>query len=449
MNYIQQEKMQYVEGKDITGVYTLQEIYPTEGYILNETPVEFRAQKDATGNLKLEIISGKIRENVDEIQVDNTDPNNPVISITIDNDPIFTLTKVDAETGEPLEGVEFEITDLDGDKISDANGNVIDKVYTDSNGEIRLSLLEGLYKATETQPLEGYETSELYTGIGIGESKEGKTAVTTGWKNQKLGFVDFDDVTTVSDGVVAVGKVGQVVKFDLDGNTVWTNLDLEINYNKIITVTDGVIVVGYYGTISKYNFSGELVWTNQEKSDYNYYGVVEVADGYITVSEHGQIVKYSLDGEILWENVDYIYEDDEVLHIVLLDDGIISFTCYGKVIKSSLNGEFLWEKTPTNYYYKDMIGINDGFVAVGNDGVIVKYDFEGNVIWENTERTYNYYSVEVTLDAIIAVCDEGRLAKYDLNGNYLYRVHDEYSIGMNPTAVDGGIIFAEDYGPNE
>ena len=116
---------QFVEGKNVTGVYTLQEIYPTEGYILNEIPVEFRAQKDATGNLKLEIISGTIRENVDEIQVDNTNPDNPVISITIDNEPVFTLTKIDAQTKEPLEGVGFEVTNLDGNPVKDANGKYV------------------------------------------------------------------------------------------------------------------------------------------------------------------------------------------------------------------------------------------------------------------------------------------------------------------------------------
>ena len=116
---------QFVEGKNVTGVYTLQEIFPTEGYILNEIPVEFRAQKDATGNLKLEIISGTIRENVDEIQVDNTNPDNPVISITIDNEPVFTLTKIDAQTKEPLEGVGFEVTNLDGNPVKDANGKYV------------------------------------------------------------------------------------------------------------------------------------------------------------------------------------------------------------------------------------------------------------------------------------------------------------------------------------
>ena len=143
---------EYVEGKNVEARYTLTEYFPSEGYVLNDTPLVFKAKRN-NNELELQIENGNIRG---EAEVDNTDPNNPIITVTIDNEPIFTLTKVDEDTNEPLEGVEFKITDMDDNPATDINGNDLSKVTTDENGKIRLGLSQGLYKAIETKQLPGY-----------------------------------------------------------------------------------------------------------------------------------------------------------------------------------------------------------------------------------------------------------------------------------------------------
>ena len=45
-------KNEYVEGKNITGVYTLEEITPPEGYALDERQLQFRVQRNDSGELE-------------------------------------------------------------------------------------------------------------------------------------------------------------------------------------------------------------------------------------------------------------------------------------------------------------------------------------------------------------------------------------------------------------
>ena len=42
---------EYVEGKNVEAKYTLQEFYPSEGYVLNDTPLVFKAKRN-NNNLK-------------------------------------------------------------------------------------------------------------------------------------------------------------------------------------------------------------------------------------------------------------------------------------------------------------------------------------------------------------------------------------------------------------
>lgn len=229
---------QFVEEKNITATYTLKEIYPTEGYVLNNEPLVFKAQKN-NSELELQIESGSIRG---EAEIDYTNPDNPVITITLDNNPSFTLTKVDEDTNQPLEGVDFQITDMNDNTVTDVNGKDLSKVTTDENGKINLSLGQGLYKAKETKQLPGYEAPELYTGIGIGESKEAEYNVKFDKLNNRFSYCSFNNITEVEGGVIAVGVAGQVVKYDQSGNIEWENTEKSYNFNGVVETNDGLIL---------------------------------------------------------------------------------------------------------------------------------------------------------------------------------------------------------------
>ena len=72
------------------------------------------------------------------------------------------IRKLDKQTGEPLAGVEFEITYSDGSYLDDDYGHLSSKgLYkTDANGEIRISGVVGTLVITETKPLPGYVMDE-------------------------------------------------------------------------------------------------------------------------------------------------------------------------------------------------------------------------------------------------------------------------------------------------
>ena len=74
----------------------------------------------------------------------------------------LVVQKKDKQTGEPLAGVEFEITYSDGNYVDANYGHLSSKgLYkTDANGEIRIPGVVGTVVVTETKPLEGYVMDE-------------------------------------------------------------------------------------------------------------------------------------------------------------------------------------------------------------------------------------------------------------------------------------------------
>ncbi len=74
----------------------------------------------------------------------------------------LVVQKKDKQTGEPLAGVEFEITYSDGSYVDADYGHLSSKgLYkTDANGEIRIPGIVGTVVITETKPLEGYVMDE-------------------------------------------------------------------------------------------------------------------------------------------------------------------------------------------------------------------------------------------------------------------------------------------------
>ena len=154
------------------------------------------------------------------------------------------------------------------------NVKVISKdktVKTDKDGKIRLSLVEGLYKATETQPLEGYATPELYTGIGIGESKEAEYDLKVELENLEMsGFDLFTDVVTIKDWIVVLGvntdnKNVILLKCDLSGNIEWEKVEKNYPIKGLTELEDGIVAVLSSGEVVKYDLEGNIVWKNIEK----------------------------------------------------------------------------------------------------------------------------------------------------------------------------------------
>ena len=123
-----------IEGLEPGVTVTAKEIKTLEGYVLNTTPKSIKIKVGEAQTLRFyNAKQGTI-----------------------------VVKKLDKQTGEPLAGVEFQITYSDGSYLDDDYGHLSSKgLYkTDANGEIRISGVVGTLVITETKPLPGYVMDE-------------------------------------------------------------------------------------------------------------------------------------------------------------------------------------------------------------------------------------------------------------------------------------------------
>ena len=445
---------QYVEGRNITGEYTITEVTPPEGYALQEQPLKVKYS-----NEKLQVLNGTIKgDSVVE---------NGTAKIAVENEPLFTLTKVNEITKEPIQGVKFAIYEVDEyrnaiDFAKDINGNYVGTeetinrtnyrvLTTNENGMISAGLRTGLYKAVEVQAPQDFnfdEDEENRTSyFGIGKSTPAVKEAEIVWENTEKEYIRYGAVTSVTDGVIAVGNDGQVVKYNLEGNIVWENTEKSYQYEGVTTVEDGVIAAGTGGQVVKYDLSGNVVWENTEKT-YRYLGIITVEEGVIVVGDGGQVVKYDLEGNIVLENTEKSYYYGGVTAV---ENGVIAVAggnanSNGKVVKYDLEGNIVWENTEKSYQYIGVTTVEDGVIAVGHEGQVVKYDLGGEIVWEKTtEESLCYYQDVTTVeDGVIAAgtsgSNNGVIVKYDLKGNRVWMNGDESYLYCKVTTVENGVI---------
>ena len=123
-----------IEGLEPGVTITAKEIKTLEGYVLDTTPKSIKIK-------------------VGEAQT---------LRFYNQKQGCVVVKKLDKQTGEPLAGVEFQITYSDGSYLDDDYGHLSSKgLYkTDANGEIRISGVVGTLVITETKPLPGYVMDE-------------------------------------------------------------------------------------------------------------------------------------------------------------------------------------------------------------------------------------------------------------------------------------------------
>ena len=149
-----------VEGKNITGEYTLQEIKAPEKYQLDETELKFKAIRDENEVIQIEIIDGEniIKTNNETGEKEITSDETTLTINIVNKIREYTITKLDEDSKYPIQGAEFAIYSSE-----DSNYENVTYMYTkttDENGKINLQLPYGYYKAIEVKAATGYVLDE-------------------------------------------------------------------------------------------------------------------------------------------------------------------------------------------------------------------------------------------------------------------------------------------------
>lgn len=303
--------------------YVVRETKAPEGYILDETPKTV-----------------EVKTNVPTV-------------VTFENKPLsgIKIVKTDSETGEPLEGVSFSVSKMNGEKIG--------TFKTDKEGMVYISDLEdGYYTVTETEGLENYhwdkepKTVEVksgkqtilevenqpYSGLVIektnsrtGDPIEGVEFLVTKFNGEQIGYYETDEsglivIEGLEEGTYLVKETKEAKGYKLDSEAKEveikdgkrTTLKVEndpmssVLIHKIDSVTgEGIPGVKFllYDSdnepISQFETDDEgYIWIRKELPEGKYkLRELEPAEGYISDnSEKTFYVQKGRTTEIEWEN---------------------------------------------------------------------------------------------------------------------------------------------------
>ena len=169
-----------------------------------------------------------------DVELTYKDQNTAIVTgnIEVQNKPTkITIKKVEAETGQPLEGIEFAVWNTAFEDSVDPEMAVKEKYVTDANGTISITYLEpGTYCVQETATLPGYVLDDTVREFAIDENgmfvAEAGTATETG----TLEFVNDYTKLHISKQDATTGKELPGARMELrdaDGNLIakWTSGD--------------------------------------------------------------------------------------------------------------------------------------------------------------------------------------------------------------------------------
>lgn len=303
--------------------YIVRELKTKDGYILDETPKTVEVKKSV-----------------------------PTV-VTFTNKPLsgIKIIKTDSETGKPLEGVEFSISKMNGEKIG--------SFQTDKEGMVYVSNLEdGYYTVTETEGLEGYhwnqepKTVEVktgkqtivevenqpYSGLVIektnsrtGKPIEGVEFLVTKFNGEQIGYYETDDdgliiIEGLEEGTYLVKETEAAAGYQIDNESKEveikdgkrTTLKVKndplssVLIRKIDSITgegiEGVEFLLYDGDgepIGQFESDNEgYVWIRKELPEGKYkLREIEAAEGYISDDEVKTFyVQKGRTTEIIWKN---------------------------------------------------------------------------------------------------------------------------------------------------
>ena len=441
---------EYVEGKNITGVYTLQEITPPEGYALDSRELQFRVKRNTEGALELEVLGDNFLRN-SSVQ-DNT------INLEFEDEPLFKITKIDGATKLPIQNAKFVIKEIDENYnelgfAKDINGNVVGTLEENVGaGSITFPLDE------ETYPWSKLEDGTYQSGIS-GLTSKTSTMTSKEFTLEKDGNISFE--WAVSSENASYDYVYYTITNTKDNSTIGgTSTKIGGNssitdYNDLSfeTVTEE-LEAGTYKIAFTYRTDG----SNSEGLDSGFVKNIKLEG----MNTQIPVVKTDENGEISYGLKAGLYKATEIeapegyelaeneadrTYYFGIGASKAQETEFGTSFNASVAGD-LWNKVEavesttdngfvtSGYFTKEADLNNDGLADVkGNDsyysGFIAKYNKEGNMEIANSVYTE---SGEVILHKVIQTNDGGYLVGGSFTGANLQV--GEVSTGLTNTTND-------------
>ena len=221
-------------------IYSLKEVEWAKGYVQNEEENEFIVHY-RDGKYEVEVLKG----NIGNVIVENN-----VVKMDIYNNPSLKIVKED-QTGNPVRGAKFTITDESGNEVKDGKGQIVGEMEeiegkqqkvltTNENGTIGEDLRPGTYVVTEVQAPYGYKMPEdekqrkqtVVIGNGNAETSAGDTKMidTYGIFDNIFGTPDNIQITNCSlmkdEKMVIIGEVFNNIT--IPGNYTVSGEDIDI-----------------------------------------------------------------------------------------------------------------------------------------------------------------------------------------------------------------------------
>ena len=426
--------------------YTIKEVMPPEGYALSDNTVRFVVKKDEEGKQYLQILEGEIKPIADfetgeegistyvtvtmqpAIDKDGNTMEDKyafasvngneiyVIALGLDNEPLFSLTKIDGETQEPLPNVKFAITKVEDDgtetQALNSKGEVIgetvqidDQTYqvitTDEQGRITEDLPEGYYKVVEIETAEGYQLPENEEDrtyfFGIGKTKPAVKEMVELWSQNFEGngqITYTDSVATDDGGYIKIGNfvASNSVTFDADE----TESGEEI-------VIPGSSAGRTNAVIIKFNNENKVKWFNKYQTNMN--------DGFVSIVKSNNN-NYVVTG---WDNNGghninhFVYDDDGNL-IKEYKNLVQSNASESKILQTSDGGFVAIQNFNSAVTIPAENTVNNQEIVIdtnGNyDGLVIKYNSEHKVEWARSiggKASDQFYDFDIDKDGNIIV----------------------------------------------
>lgn len=383
----------YITAKE-NNVYTITETKAPDGYVLDETPKIMTASNDS------------------EIVIENKKPEN------------YTITKIDKDTNEPIQGAKFAIYKLSeyyetidfiknnkNEYLGKQNEDGIYELETDANGKIKLELAPGLYKAVETKSAEGYaleESEALRTTYFRVEEENKEDEGNTNINNADLVINNIEDLVRFSNDV----NSGNLY----EGKTVVLARTLDFNEDSSYNNPEDT-------TFGDYNGDGTVEGIKQELAK-------EEGTGFKAVGNDTNPFKGTFNGnEYEIKNIN-IYANGSSLY-----GGIIGKIVSGKIMNLGIVDAKIICDSKTS----------GGIVGNATDSEIINCYNKGNLTTK-ARAPVEGIAGEITNSKIIRCYNEANITGNCTTGIVYYAkdsiIENCYNAGdLNSTAPVGGIAF--------